>query len=283
MLKIILENKQGDTLELTQNNGFAISEVQGLHPTDATINTSQLALIDGAKFNSSKVNMRTLDISFYLEFNAAMKRMEVFKVVKPKQYIKMRYIGDYRDVYIEGYVESCPIDYFGMKQLVTVSILCPSPYFKEAQMMVNELSTIMKMFHFPFSITEASPKPISSIDTVSSVSIENKGDVETGLIIELYGRNTVVNPKVFDYLTGEFIGLNFTIETGDLVTIDTRKGEKSITLLRNGEKTNIFNTIMKGSKWLQLPSNGGVYTSDVESGQTNLMVTIKHYDLYEGV
>lgn len=283
MLNLILENKQGNTLELSQKNGFAIVDVQGLHPSDATINTSEMALIDGGKFNSSKVNMRTLDISFYIEFDAAKKRLELFKVVKTKQYIKVRYIGDYRDVYIEGYVETCPIDYFGQKQMVTVSILCPSPYFKEAQVMVNELTSILKMFRFPFAITEAEQIPVSSIDIISSVNVENKGDVETGLIIELYGRNTVVNPKIFDYLTGEFIGLNFTIETGDLVTIDTRKGEKSVKLLRNGENTNIFNTIMKGSKWLQLSSNGGVYTADVESGQNNLMVTIKHYDLFEGV
>ena len=281
MFSLQLKNKQGDTLEFTQANGFTIAEIQGLNPPSATINTSALALIDGGKFNSSKVNMRTIELAFYIELEAAKKRLEVYKVLKSKQYVEVHYKGDYRSVFIEGFISSINIDYFAMKQLVTVSILCPSPYFKEAQYIVNELSSVVGAFTFPFAIT--TPVPLSYLDTVSSIEVDNKGDVETGLIIELYARGTVVNPKVFDYVTGEYIGINFTLELGDLMTIDTRKGEKSITLLRDGVYTNKFNTIVKGSKWLQLAANGGVYTAEAEEGFTNLLVTLKHYDLYEGV
>ena len=130
MFDLILENANGDQLTFSQNSPFTITEIQGLNPPDATINTSQVALIDGAIYNSAKLNMRTINIAFAIEIEAAKNRIEVFKVLKSKQYVKLYYKGSYRNVYIEGYIQSIQITYFEMKQIVTCTILCPSPYFK---------------------------------------------------------------------------------------------------------------------------------------------------------
>lgn len=283
MYKLTLKNAQGNTLEFNQNGQFTIVEIQGLHPPDATINTDELSLIDGAFFNSSKVNMRQIQIAFAIETAAAKNRIEVYKVLKSKQMVEIYYEGDYRNVYITGYVESVNIDYFAKKQIVTTSILCPSPFFKDAQEMVNEIISIIKSFSFPFSITESEPVSLSYIDTMTSVDVENLGDIDTGLIFDIYARGNASNVKVFDYVTGEYIGVNFDFESGDLLTIDTRQGNKSIELLRGGVTTNEFNRLMDGSKWLQLPANGGVYTYESETGKNNLLITIRHTNLYEGV
>ena len=282
MYNLTLKNKAGNTLEFNQVGGaFKITEITGLSPADATINTSTMALVDGAKFNSSKVIMRVIDIAFVIEREPSKNRIEVYKVLKSKHAVEVAYKGDYRNVFIEGYVQSVDIDYFAMKQRVTVSILCPSSYFRQAQEMVNELSAIIGTFHFPFAITE--PVPLSYLDNTASLILTNDGDVETGLIIELYARGTASNPKIYNYVTGEYIGVNFDFVTGDLITIDTRKGSKSIKLLRNGVTSNQFNSIMKGSKWLQLEANESVFVGEAERGFANLEITFKHNNLYEGV
>lgn len=282
MYKLTLKNKSGNTLEFNNIGGaFTIVEINGLNPADATINTSNMALIDGAKFNSSKVNMRTIDIAFVIEREPSKNRIEVYKVLKPKQPLEVAYKGDYRDVFIEGYVQSVNVDFFARKQQVTVSILCTSPYFKQAQEMVNELSAIISAFHFPFSITE--PVPFSYLDNNASLTIRNDGDVETGLIIDIYARGTASNPKIYNYITQEFIGVNFDFVPGDLITIDTRQGKKSITLLRNGITSNQFNTLMNGSKWLQLEANESVFVGEASNGFANLEVIFRHNNLYEGV
>jgi len=64
MFSLVLENKNGDQLTFSQNSPYTISDIQGLNPPDATINTSEVSLIDGAKYNSAKVNMRQLMIAF---------------------------------------------------------------------------------------------------------------------------------------------------------------------------------------------------------------------------
>jgi len=284
MFELILENANGDQLTFSQNSPFTISDIQGLNPPEATINTSQLALIDGAKFNSSKLEMRQIEVAFAIEYQAAKNRIEVYKVLKSKQYVKLYYNGDYRKVFIEGYISSINISYFEMKQIVTCSILCPSPYFKEAEQIVSELLNIINMFHFPFSSTEEPQIVFGYISNNIGITVENDGDVECGMIINLYAREAVTNPKIFNYVTQEYIGLNFSMQKADQITIDTRQGEKTVTLLRGGVKSNIFNSVIQGSTWLQLSADGGTFVYEVQSGsEANLAVSFSHFNLYEGV
>jgi hypothetical protein len=284
MFSLTLENKNGDQLTFGQNSPLTVTDIQGLNPPEATINTNQVALIDGARFNSAKLNMRTINVAFAIEYSAAYNRIEVFKVLKSKQYVKLYYKGDYRNVWIEGYIQRIDITYFEKKQVVTCAIICPSPYFKEAQMIINEINNIINTFHFPFASTEDPELVFGYLSNDVSVFIENDGDVDCGMVIELYARAAVSNPKVWNYITREFIGLNYSLQTADLITIDTRQGQKSVTLLRNGAESNLFNYVVQGSTWLQLSASGDTFVYEVETGNNaDLGVTFKHDNLYEGV
>lgn len=284
MFELILENAVGDQLTFGMNSPFTVTEIQGLNPPSATINTSQIALMDGAKFNSSKLQMRTLNIAFAIEYDAAKNRLEVFNVLKSKQYVKMQYIGQYRQVFIEGYIEGIDITYFEMKQIVTCTIVCPSPYFKEAQEIVDELQSIIGAFHFPFSSTADPQLVFGYISNEIGITIDNEGDVECGMVIELFAKEAVSNPKIFNYVTQDYIGLNIDMQQADQIIINTMRGQKSATLLRNGVETNIFNNVMQGSTWLQLSANGDTFVYEVGTGEaSDLDVTFKHYNLYEGV
>ncbi len=284
MFELIIENEAGDQLNFSQNGAFTITDIQGLNPPSATINTSQLALIDGAKFNSAKMNMRNLNIAFAIEYEAAKNRLEVFKVLKSKEHVKVFYKSQYRDVFISGYIQSIDITYFEMKQIVTCAILCPSPYFKEAQMVVNELRNIINSFHFPFASTAEPELVMGYISNDLGIVIDNEGDVETGMVIELYAMQPVSNPKIFNYITREYIGLEIDMQQADLITIDTRQGNKTVKLLRSGVRTNIFNSVIQGSTWLQLSPNGDTFVYEVGTGSAgDLSVTFKHYNMYEGV
>lgn len=284
MFKLTLENAYGDSITFNNGGAFTIVDIQGLNPPEATINTSEIALMDGAKYNSAKVNMRQINIAFAIEYQASLNRINVYKVLKSKQAVRLYYVGDYRDVFIDGYIQSIDISYFEMKQIVTCSILCPAPYFNEAQSIINEMQNIINSFHFPFASTESPQIVFGYFNSDIELYVENNGDVECGLIIELYARSSITNPKIFDYVTGEFFGLDITMQTADLITIDTRQGNKSVTLLRSGTESNIFNYIMKNSTWLQLAANGSTFVYEVGSGEAaNLLVTFNHYNLFEGV
>lgn len=284
MYEVILEDAQGNKLTFAQNSPFTITDIQGLNPPEADINTSQMALIDGAKFNSAKLQMRTINIAFAIEYKAAKNRVELYKVLRSKQPIRFYYNGQYRNVIIDGYIQSIDIDYFEMKQIVTVAILCPEPYFKEAQAVIDELINIIGAFHFPFCSTEDPELVFGYISNDVGITIENDGDVECGMIITLNARNACSNPKIFNYVTGDKFGITYSLQAADLVTIDTRQGHKSVTLQRGGSTINLFNYIDQDSVWLQLSPDGDTFVYEVGTGSNaDLAVVFSHQNLYEGV
>ena len=284
MYKIIVANENNQQLTFNDLDGdFQITNITGLYPADALINTDQTALSDGGRYNSSKVNMRTINFAFSIEKNPEEARRKVYRVLQPKRYAKLNYTSELYDVYIEGYIENVLVSHFDKKQTVTFQMLCPFPYFRNAQLIINEFSKVQGMFHFPFSIPEAG-RPFGAIMEVPTAIISNNGMVEAGLIIELYAKGAVSGVKVYNHTSQEFIGVDYTMQAGDLITITTGQGDKTVTLLREGVRTNIFNSIMAGITWLQLPPNGMTAVYTVESGDANdMVISIMHYDLYEGV
>ena len=92
-----------------------------------------------------------------------------------------------------------------------------------------------------------------------------------------------MNPKVFDYETGDYFGINIAMDAGDEVTITTGTGVKAVTLLRGGVTSNLFNDIAEGSTWLQLHSAESVFVYQADSGAESLTVEFRHYDMYAGV
>lgn len=284
MYNLTLKNNNKE-LEFNKAGGpFTIKKIDGLSPAKATINTNKIALLDGEKYNSSKVNMRQMIIAFSIDTEAEKNRLLVYSVVRVSHSIEILYKSDLLDVFIEGHVESCSISHFAKKQIVTVSILCEFPYFKSAQEMINDLTSLVSLFHFPFASTATPELVMGYIDPMTSVVISNDGAVETGLIFELYARNTISDPKIYNYQTNEFMKLNFTMQAGDLITINTERGEKSVTLLREGVEQNIFNYWDKDNTWLMLHPEGSAFVYEISSGLiSNLLVRIKHRNLYEGV
>lgn len=285
MFKVILEDENKNTLEFGGlNPAYKITNMTGLSPAKAAINTNAAAFMDGETFNSSKVGMRTINIAFTIEEPVEKNRLKIYRVLRTKKYVKFKYKTSQIDIFAEGYIESLNIGHFDKKQKATLVIICPESYFKKAQEQVDEMSSVQDEFHFPFYNEIDHNDIVFGQITDTEQAIVNNGGIETGLIIELYARDTITNPKVFDYQTGKFIGLNYTMQPADMITINTIKGQKSIKLWRAGVETNIFNYLMKDSTWLQLAPDGSIYVFTVDSGlSANLYVDIKHYDLYEGV
>ena len=285
MYELTLTGDNGKTLTFNQLGGqFTIAAITGLNPPRATINRNDVALGAGSRYNSSKILEREIQIAFAVEHDAEDGRLLVYDVLRTGKPVRVHYKSDRLDVFVDGYVWNISPDYFAMKQIVTVDIICPSPYFKGAQEIVNDLSAIVSTFFFPFASVAEGELVFGYIDALQTITIENEGNVECGLTIELYARGAVTNPKIYNYLTGDYIGINYTLEPGDLVTITTEQGNKTVTLLHNGANSNLFNYVMAGSVWLQLPPEGAQFAYEVGSGSiANLLVSFAHNNLFEGV
>lgn len=283
MFNAYLENEYGDKLELTSNPNYTGVEIDGLSPAPATIGKKNYSLFDGAKITSRKTNEKPITITFYIEKDVEKSRIAVYKVVQPSEFIRLYYKNGTRNVYIDGVVESLEIDIFTIKQFVTVSILCPDPFFRDANSHSENVNKVTNLFEFPFTIAEEGIE-FGSYENVKEIFLENNGDIPTGMQIEIHATGTVRNPIVTNVVDKSFFKLNYTLNAGDVVYISTYKGRKTVEVFKGGKYENIFNTIAEGSTWLQLAVGTSVYMYDADADDEKYM-TVKfiYQNLYRGV
>ena len=284
MFSMSFENKNGAILKLGDGTPYTVKEFVGLNPPKATINTNESALTDGGTYNSSKLQMRQVNIAIAVEWDAEANRLAFYKVVQSKMPLKIYYRSDRLDVFLEGYVEEIDVSYFAKKNVITVSVLCPFPYLKVADEVTTDFSDAISLFHFPFSSTEDPQLVFGEMFDYISARVENAGNVPCGLTFKLYATGTITNPMVMDRVSGEYFQINRTMYAGDLITVETTQGYKKVSLMRDGNTYNIFNDWDPLSTWLQLDVGGNVFVYAIGSGSmSDLVIDIEHYDLFEGV
>lgn len=282
MYELKVENNIGEVLNLSNNNNYTVYKIAGLTPPKATINSSVNTTSDGSNINSVRLQNRNIVIYTTINSDVEANRINLYKYFPPKKTVTLYFSNGTRDVYIEGTVELIECDLFANKQIAQISLICPKPYFKAVDYLVTTFSDISSLFHFPFAIDQYGIE-ISSITTNVRKSIINTGDVETGVVIELFAIGTVVNPILYRAGDGKHMGLKFTMQASDTLIINTNVGEKSITLIRNGVSSNALGFMTPDSDWFVLEAGDNVFTYDADSGNGNLQITFTTSLLYGGV
>lgn len=293
-----IENIKNKILRLTQNESkYQILSIDGLYPPNAQINTSTVAGMDGSKFNSSKLNERAITITIKICGDIEKNRIELYSYFNTKQWCKFYYKNDSRDVYIEGWTEAHNVPQFTNDEIAQITILCPNPYFKAIDEIITDASKVLEKFEFPFTfgdegatnddssdVTDAAII-FSEIDTNKITNVINNSESETGLIINVEFLKGVNKLLIKNTGNGQEMIFNYNFLEDDKLIIDTNKGNKSITLIRNAEEINVFPALKKGSVFFQLEigDNYFSYLADDGTNDDGIVVTFKHYTIYGGV
>lgn len=282
MYTLKVENQKGDVLDLTGDPLYDVLKIDGLNPPSASINFSSMANFDGSLYNSAQLGNRNIVLTIKIYNPVETNRINLYKYFQMKKKIRVYYENNTRSVYVDGYVETFENNYFTINQTVQISIICPNPFWKENDITKIEFSKTIDLFEFPFAIP-AEGIEFSRIETLTTEYI-NAGDIEIGTIIELHATtDQILNPKFYNRTTQEFFGVNFDMTEGDVIRINTQRGEKSVVLIRDGVETNIINNMMQGSTWIQLIPGINEISYECDEGATNLNVTVTAVKCYEGV
>ena len=282
MLNIKVRNHLGEELTLTGNKNYKVINVSGINPASANISSSTNANFDGETFINSRLDKRNIVIEIVLEGNIERSRTNLYKYFKNKKACTLFFKTNTRDVFIEGYVESLEVGFFERKQKVQVSVICMNPYFKSTTTSSTEFSSVDNLLEFPLEIAEDGIE-LSGISSTQAKNVYNDGDAETGFLIELEMHGLVTDPYIVNEATGDIFKLNATFQNGDIVYINTVKGDKYVTLYRDGVHQNIINYRDFSSKWFELESGNNLYTCGASSGAGNMIVTVTFNALFEGV
>ena len=300
--KVIVTNDRNESITLDLfdpfSSGFVVRSIDGLGPVDADLNFAESAPVDGGSFNGARQGTRNIVFDLvFLDTNVSIERVRhlSYKYWPVKRKVKIRVETDERTLETDGYVEKNePAIWADDFEGCQISVLCESPYFTNPKEMTNKLSDVVDSFHFPFA-SEEDPGELTFgyLNVNRDVIVKNQGDVSTGVIFELRAYGSVTNPVIYNYLTREWFGLTFTMIEGDIIRINTQRGNKTVTLTREGVTYNIINYMtssVEGSAssltWLQLDVGDQAFVLYFEEWETDpslLDLIIKHKDQYLGV
>ena len=303
---IVVTNYLGDRIKLElgkpEVSGFLIKSITGLGPAKANVNTTEVSTNDGSLFNSARLSQRNivLDLVFInTVYGESIEdlRQKSYKYFPLKKSVELTIETDNRYVKTTGYVESNEPNIFSSQEGTQISIICPDPYFYstgEDGNNVTNFYSIDPMFEFPFS-NESLDEPLlvfGEIQIKTEGVITYHGDSEIGVMIYIHAIGPATNINIYNTETREVMRINTEkissltgkgIVASDDIVINTAKGEKSITLIREGVSYNILNCLDKNTDWFTLAKGDNIFAFTADSGVTNLQFRVENKVIYEGV
>lgn len=302
-------NFKGESIKMDlfhpESSGFIIIKIDGIGPGKATVTKSDSKVYDGGTITSARLPSRNIkmEIQFLWVNSIEDVRHKTYKYFPLKKPITLIFETDTRTVEIEGVVESNEPDIFSSEESTNISIICPDPYFYasgENARSKTEFSGINAMFEIPSdtgysneSLTEALTE-ISTLYVQSERGIMNYGEVDVGVVISIKplaivkGVLTISNITLGQNMSFDLNKIKTITENdfhlGDELVINTLRGKKSVTLIREGKNYNALSCIDTRTDWIYLTSGENTFTYYLDGeGIEDLQFSVTNSILYEGV
>lgn len=287
MEKLTYTNSDGIELELTNSSFFLLEKITDSEGVN--IYSSKGMLQDGSSYLGNTLAERDLSIVFTVVAETEEELSDCISTVKrtfnPKLGEGFLTFSD-KDktrkikciVNKMPYFENiCDVISDGM-----ISLTAHSPYWTDMQESKTEIALWKGDFEFPLEITAAGIE-MGHREQSLIVNAFNPGDVPCGIRVELKALATLINPSILNVDTQEYIKINKTMTAGEVITVSTYFGGKTVRETLNGVETNAFNYIDLGSTFLQLSVGDNLMRYDADTGIDNLEVNIYCVPQYLGV
>ena len=302
-------NFKGESIKMDlfhpESSGFIIIKIDGIGPGKATVTKNDSKVYDGGTITSARLPSRNIkmEIQFLWVNSIEDVRHKSYKYFPLKKPITLIFETDTRTVEIEGVVESNEPDIFSSEESTNISIICPDPYFYasgENARSRTEFSGINPLFEIPSdtgysneSLTEALTE-ISALYVQSERGIMNYGEVDIGVVISIKplaivkGILTISNVTLGQNMSFDLNKIKTITENdfhlGDELVINTLRGKKSVTLVREGKNYNALSCIDTRTDWIYLTSGENTFTYYLDGeGIEDLQFSVTNSILYEGV
>lgn len=302
-------NFKGESIKMDlfhpESSGFIIIKIDGIGPGKATVTKNDSKVYDGGTITSARLPSRNIkmEIQFLWVNSIEDVRHKSYKYFPLKKPITLIFETDTRTVEIEGVVESNEPDIFSSEESTNISIICPDPYFYasgENARSKTEFSGINAVFEIPSdtgysneSLTEALTE-ISTLYVQSERGIMNHGEVDIGVVISIKplaivkGILTISNVTLGQNMSFDLNKIKTITEQdfhlGDELIINTLRGKKSVTLVREGKNYNALSCIDTRTDWIYLTSGENTFTYYLDGeGIEDLQFSVTNSILYEGV
>lgn len=286
-------NTSGGTISFGVGSIYHVNvskDVTGLSDLEDTIYSTSSNGQDGDTYVGVRIEPRNIVIKGKIKdttkVNQLMYRRNAAKILNPKIAGTLYYtVGTYQRK-IGAIVDGAPkFSRPDQSQEFEVDFKCLSPFWEEERETKEDIATWIGDWEFPCEIIRDDEQSMIFGHHEESVIVDvyNGGDITTGMKLVFRALGALSNPLLFNVNTREFIQVNIDLESGDVLTIDTNYGSKTVTLLHNGATSNVYRYIDTDSTFMQLDVGDNLFRYDASSGFDNLECSIYYSKKYLAV
>ncbi len=299
---VTITNYRNESIALTLGSpgveGLYVRKIAGLDPPSATINISETPDFDGGVYNSSRATFRNIIMKLGFLPTGALSvediRQSTYRYFPLKRPLTILITTTNRVLEIVGYVESNRINIFSNRSETMISIVCPEAYFKTIESILTLFIGATETFEFPWS-NESTSAPLIKFGVLTVEERQNiiyDGDTETGVIITVKFNGDIDDLVISNTVSGQLFAIDDTrlaaiisggFSPADVMTLNTVRGNKSMTVLRSGVEYNILDARIDGSDWLTVSKGDNDFFFSASAGQSLMEFQIEHHPLYQGV
>jgi len=288
MERLTYTNANGEAVEFSHRSVYHTNQVTGLSDTRNDVFTIQSMGQDGDTHVGGRIARREIMITGAIreidKDRAFQLRRWLARVTNPHLPATLTYrYGDIVRV-IDCVPENAPtfsreavfLDY----ELI---LTCPNPFWRDVKESVEQIAEWIPLWEFPFEIPSDTGMEFGYRAPSLIATAVNRGDVKSGMRVEFRAVGPLTDPSLLDINTREFIKLNCEMAAGDVITVTTYYGRKSVRLRHGGVESDAFHLLDPDSTYLMLDIGANQYRFDAESNLDNLEVTIYHNNSYLSV
>lgn len=269
--EVVAITEQGDSLGLLLHdisNGYLIKDIQGLTPVHASLVSSGFAMLDGELYQAASLDKRNIVIRLGLEpdysgLTVSELRQKIYNIYRPKAPIELIFYMENNTSYrISGRVESVDGELFSKEPELVISVVCYKPNFLGDTNFSLATTTVTSAASTPFRVLYDGTVP-----TGFEYRVEVNRSI-AGFTINLVSGSSV--PRSLEFA--------MPLVNGDIVTINTERGNKSATLNRGGTISSVVHAITTQSTWLELETGENDFRTIVSGASmpARLVYTAKY-------
>lgn len=273
LTRLEIQNVQGNTLALPlldSSGGYIVKDIEGLDPVKATLTSAAMAQVDGAQPQSSRRDTRNITAKLGFAPNWATNdirslRANLYNYLLPKSSVLLNFFFD-EVLYAktQATVESFDNSMFSQDPEVALSLICYDPDFYAAAS-----ETI----------------PGNTVTNTTTQTISYEGTSDTGFIFTLWptaaGTGFTLYNTHPDNTAQVFNAPSLPYLAGDVITVNTIPGQKSITLKRSNVVTSVLYSVLPGSMWPTLAKGDNSFRCLF--GTAGVPLTVKYTAKYAGL
>lgn len=270
----------GRSFFVGRGGDFRLLSVSGLEAAEYKLTSSAESAFDGGYVSGARFGPRKITLELEPAGDAETSRSALISALSPKNagtlYVTRRSVTR-KISFVPASAEFEQPNIFTPAK-IKLTLLCPDPFFTDPEETLVSFRKTAPLLTFPFN-SFAGAGISSGIWRISDTAkISNSGDAEIGIVCTIKASGgTVQNPSVMLEGSG-YVKLYTVLEDGDEIAINTRRGEKSVTV--NGEKRFIFD---RRSVFFQLPPGDNTITVSADAGITYANASFSYLLRYNGI